>query len=251
MGLKEKLRLFFDKYFFNVKWKCNACGREIFEDKYFCPECEKSLPFITGASCEHCGRKTAMPEQYCSTCKLGISSVDKGRSVFIYEKPINSLIKKFKFSDGRYLSEIFSVYLSNLYFKNLFDADFITFVPMFSKAERKRGYNQSKLLAESLSEKVNVPLFCDLEKVKDTRRQATLKRKDRILNLEGSFKIKNKSELIDKKILIVDDVTTTGSTIEALAKILKRAGAKAVYFLTVASVPPVDDQNIKNSIVKE
>ena len=77
-------------------------------------------------------------------------------------------------------------------------------------------------------------------KVKETKRQATLSRDDRLKNLKGAFRVKNKKEIKDKTVLIVDDVTTTGATGEAVAEKLKKAGAKAVYLLTVASLPPKD-----------
>jgi len=241
MSVLSSVKEFLDKYFFNVKWKCNSCGREIFNDKYFCEECANKLPFIIGPICNHCGRKTALSEEYCSTCKLSPTNVDKGRSVFNYLEPISNLIAKLKYADGRYVVDIFAPHLANLYFKNLFDADYITFVPMHKKARRKRGYNQSELLAKSLSKRVNVPIYEGITKVKETNRQATLNRKERMENLTGAFRLKDKKKILDKKVLIVDDVTTTGSTIEVLAKAIKSAGAKAVYFITVASVPPIDN----------
>ena len=240
MKLLQKINSFFDKYVFNVKWKCNVCGKEIFSGEYFCAECEENLPFIKGAICDNCGRQTLMDVKYCSTCKIYAKSIDKGRSVFNYEKPIDLLIQKFKYSDGRYLAEVFASFLGNLYTKNNFDADYITFVPMSKKAFKKRGYNQSELLCQELSKKIGVEVFYGIEKVKETDRQATLKRKERVKNLKTAFRIKDKKKIVGKNVLIVDDVTTTGSTLDTISNKLKSAGAKYVYFLTVASVPPID-----------
>ena len=105
---------------------------------------------------------------------------------------------------------------------------------------RRRGYNQSYILAKGLSERLNVELFESVEKIKQTKRQATLTKKERQKNLVGAFKITDKKSVKDKTIVIVDDVTTTGATSEVLAERLKSAGARNVYLITVASLPPKD-----------
>lgn len=228
------------KAFFYPKWRCVSCGKEVFDGEYFCADCKEKLPFIEGAFCEHCGRKTIADENYCSTCKGNLTETDRARSVFNYEKPISTLIKKAKYKNERYILDVFSEYLAGAYFKNYFSSDIIVYVPMTKKAEKKRGYNQSKILAVNVAESVGVPIFDVLEKTKDTKRQAKLTAKDRRQNLIDAFKVKDKKAVADKKVLIIDDVTTTGSTAEAIAIKLKKAGAKSVELLTVASVPPKD-----------
>ena len=234
-----KIKDFFDKFFFNSKWKCLACGREIFSGT-FCEECEKILPYNDGIICAHCGRKVIAPEDYCLTCKNVIVSVDKARSSFNYAKPIAPIIKRFKYYNRRYIAESLSEYLAITYFKNLFSADIITYIPMTEKAKKKRGYNQSQMLAESLSKKVGIRAIEVLEKLKETTRQAKLDRNQRLKNLTDAFHVKDRKSVKDKKVLIVDDVSTTGATAEAAASKLKKAGAKTVYLLTVASVPPIN-----------
>ena len=240
MGLKGALGKFFRKYFFNPKWRCLLCGREVFEGENFCEKCYAKLPFNDGAICEHCGRKVIAFEPYCTTCKNVLISLDLCRSVFSYEKPISALIQKFKYGNGRYLADYFSECVANLYLKNYLNADGLLYVPMFEKDERKRGYNQSKLLAEKVSLKVNVPLIDCLKKIKETKRQATLSRLERLKNLDGAFRVTDKKSVKDKTLVLIDDVTTTGATAEVIASRLKKAGAKIVYLLTVASTPPID-----------
>lgn len=227
------------KYFYNPKWRCLACGKEIFEGN-FCADCQKELPFNDGIICEHCGRKVIGAESYCSTCKGILVSLDKCRSAFNYAPPISTLIKKMKYDNGRFIAEAFSEYLAPLYFKNYFNADFITFIPMTDKAKKKRGYNQGELLAEETSKRVGLPVVVCLKKVKDTDRQAKLGRKERFENLTDAYRVISRKAVKDKKILIIDDVTTTGATAQVAAEKLKRAGAKNVYLLSVASVPPID-----------
>ncbi len=240
MGLKAALTKFFNRYFFNSDWRCLNCGCEIFDKNKFCDACEKTLPYNDGYICAHCGRKVIAPENYCSTCKGILTALDGCRSYFNYEKPISTLIKRLKYGNARYLIEYFTDTLSVLYAKNYYNADYITFVPMTEKAKRRRGYNQSELLAKSLSEKIGVPTLECLAKVKETKRQVTLRRSERFKNLIEAFRVADKKAVKGKTLVIVDDVTTTGATAQALAERLKKAGALKVYLLTVASRPPID-----------
>lgn len=240
MRLKEKINKFLSKYFFNPKWKCLACGKEVFKEENFCEECRKKLPFNDGVICAHCGRKVVEPEDYCTTCIERLTDVDLARSAFSYELPISSLIKDLKFKNRKYLADIFAEYLALVYYKNLFAPDFITFVPMTDTSLKERKYNQSELLANGLSKRVGVQVLRVLEKTKDTVRQVQTKSKDeRFKNLKSAFKVVDKKSVQGKKILVVDDVTTTGATGQALAEKLKSAGAETVYLLTIASVSPI------------
>ncbi len=240
MKIKEWLSNFFKKYFYNPNWRCLSCGKEIFENEHFCSACKSTLPYNDGPICEHCGRAVVAFEAYCSTCKNVLVDLDKCRSPFVYAPPISMLIKKAKYDRGIYIIDYFAEQLSLSYFQNYFNADYLTFVPMSEKAEKKRGYNQSKILAEKLSAIINVPVLDCLKKIKETERQATLGRAERLKNLDDAFRVFDKKSVKGKSVLIVDDVSTTGATAEIIAKRLKNAGAKIVNLLTVASTPPLE-----------
>ncbi len=225
---------------FDNKWRCNACGKEIFSGQYFCDECLQSLPYNDKLVCKHCGRMVEIQTDYCQTCKNNLVSIDVGRSPFVYNKPINALIKQAKYNGKRYLLEIFAQYLAEEYNKNNFNCEVICYVPASEKSVKKRGYNQSQILAEKLSELIGVKVIHALAKTKETPRQAKLTRKQRLDNLTGAFTVKDKREVKNKSILLVDDVSTTGATAEAISQKLKRANAKSVILLTVASVPSYD-----------
>ena len=225
------------KKLFSIRWTCNCCGKEIFSDGYFCESCEKSFPFNNGKVCNHCGRQVYNETEYCLSCKNTYTEVDRARSVFNYAPPVSDLIKKFKFNNKRYLAEIFAKYLKTEYDKNGFNAELIVFPPMTDRAKRKRGFNQTELLARYLSEQTGVPYADNFVKVKETDNQVNLTRELRLKNLIGAYKIVDKKKVKDKTVLILDDVMTTGATTEALAKLLKKAGARKVLALTVASVP--------------
>lgn len=236
----ERIKAFFKKYLFNPTWRCLSCGKEIFEDEYFCKDCYNALPFNSGAICDHCGRQTVASENYCSTCKNVLVSLDKCRSVFNYEGKIAFLIKQAKYENKKYLLDYFANELTALYKNCPFTADIVVCVPMTEKSLKKRGYNQSKILAQTFAKNCNLPFIDCLVKEKETSRQATLSREERRKNLQGVFRVAKRKEVKDKCVLLIDDVTTTGSTAEIIAKRLKGAGAKAVYLLTIASVPPID-----------
>ena len=147
------------------------------------------------------------------------------------------MIMGFKYSNKRYLAEIFAELCAFVLLKEFADSDFIINVPMHPKDKRKRGYNQTELLCKEISKKTGYTFVNGLfSKTKRTLRQATLSKEDRAKNLENAFKLEDKKAVKDKIILIVDDCMTTGATVEAIAKSLKKSKAKKVYVITVASV---------------
>lgn len=238
MNIIKTFKALITEKLFNVKWKCNGCGKENFDGGYFCAKCESELPYIGDTYCNNCGRKLKSRSNYCSTCKELVVSLDKVRSVFEYKEPISKLIRNLKYSNDKYLFELFNFYLEKGYKKYGLTADYITFVPSTVESRKKRGYNQSQILAEDLSKKVNVPVFYGVKKVRETERQAKLDKQRRVRNVAGAYRIVEKKTIKDKTVMIVDDVTTTGATLEALAGKIKKAGAKSVIAYTVASVSP-------------
>ena len=240
MRLKEFLVKILTLGFYNPRWRCNVCGKEIFDGEFFCKDCEKNLPYNDKTICNHCGRKITNPAEYCSTCRENMLSVDKARSVFDYAPPISGLIKKAKYDNGRYILDYFAEKLSYIYLKNFFRSEVVCCVPMSEKRLKERGYNQSELLARKVAEKINVQFKDCLVKTKETERQATLSRAERLKNLTNSFRVKSKKAVQGKNVLLIDDVTTTGATAEAVAAKLKKAGALRVHLITVASVSPKD-----------
>lgn len=228
---------FLDKYVFNTKWTCAICGKDIFDGQYFCEDCLKTLPFNNKSICDHCGRKTGMPQSYCNTCGNFYVFVDKARSIFNYEQPISSLIKRLKYNNAKYISEIFTPFFKDLYIKNNFDAEVVCYSPMSEKARKERGYNQAELIAKGFAREMGLPVYDGIQKIKETKRQAGLNKFERALNLKGAFRLKNKKEIKEKIVVLIDDVLTTGNTTEILAQYLKKAGAKKVLVMTITSVP--------------
>lgn len=224
-----------DDLFFDLKLTCNACGREN-KEGYFCSECQKKIEY-NDVICNHCGRSVINKESFCNSCQGRDTFFDKARSVFRYLSPVSDMIMGFKYNNKKYFARIFAEVCSYLLLTEFADSDFIINVPMHSKDKRKRGYNQTELLCNEISAKTGYRFINGLFiKQKRTQRQATLSREERIKNLQDAFELSDKKAVKDKVVLIVDDCLTTGATVETLSQKLKKAKAKKVYVLTVASV---------------
>lgn len=236
-----KLQKFLKENIFNLKWTCNCCGCEIFNDSYFCSACENSFLNVKVDKCNHCGRRTYEAVLFCDSCTNKNLQFDTARSVYEYCEPINSLIKAFKYDGKKYLAEVFASKMLNVLLSNFSDANLITFVPMTKSREATRGYNQSELLANELSLLTGIEVKETALKKYETKRQANLSAKERKINLKNSFKVL-KSVVKDKNVLIIDDVLTTGYTADVLAEGFKKAGANYVYVLTIASVSFLNDK---------
>lgn len=229
-----KISKFFDKILFDNNYTCNVCGKEIFDGKPFCSDCEKELKKNNMIVCACCGRSVPSETERCWSCNNGWS-VDKGRSLFLFEGEVVRLIHKFKYDFSPYIADIFMNEMAECYIKNMFACDLITCVPMTENRKFERGFNHSEYLAKSLSELVKVPFCGVLEKRKETEKQAALNYKERAKNLESSFAVVDKEKIKNKRILIVDDVLTTGATSNEIAKTLKAHGADKVMLITLAS----------------
>lgn len=156
---------------------------------------------------------------------------------FKYEKIIRELILEYKFFNKPELSKLFS----KIILKNekicgkLKFYDIIISVPMQRIKKSARGYNQTELFSKQIADKLGI-LYIDnnLIKIKNNKTQSSLKLENRLDNVKDAFKVKNKSLLKDKKIILVDDIYTTGATLSECARILKEAGAKTVLGLVIA-----------------
>lgn len=218
-----------------VEFSCMCCGKEIFDELGFCVDCMKTVVYNNGKTCKRCGVGIDGAEDFCGNCAFDKVYFDKSYAAFSYEGAVQQAILHMKFNGrGRY-AKVFAKYLAHLATKNKLQFDAVCFPPMSVKAKRQRFYNQSQLLAR---------YFCDimdctdkyvdaLVKVKETERQEKLNKADRKHNLVGAYKVK--ADVKGKRVLVVDDVKTTGATLNECAKVLKKAGAASVVGLMVSA----------------
>ncbi len=172
----------------------------------------------------------------CEDCKASLPAFDFARSVCSFAPPAQTLVHSLKFGGKTYLVDYISEEITALFMREGIRADIVIGIPMSEKERRRRGFNQAFLLAEKVAEKTGKPYAEVLQKVRETKRQAKLGRRARRENLKGAFRVVDKSQVSGKRVLIVDDVLTTGATASEAAERLKKAGAKAVFVVTYCSV---------------
>ena len=232
----------FKVQFFDKTLTCSICKRECFTSLPYCESCLKSLPYNDGDRCPACGRHVPYKNARCERCSVTLNSFDRAFSVFDYLPPITSYIARMKYFDKSYIAEeIAYTFLFSAYKAMDFNADLVVCPPMSEKEFKQRGYNQSQLLAAKTCECIGVPFKGELiKKIKETSRQATLTSEERVKNIKGAFKITDKSAFKNKKVLIIDDVMTTGATLNEISEVIRECKPKLIYCLTVASVPEKD-----------
>lgn len=223
--------------------KCIVCGREIRPDRYgLCDKCKLDLNVNY---CVRCGRHKVGVGDYCDECSEQTLYFDEARSAVNYDGNAKNLIRRLKYGNARYLARPLSEYMLDILLTSDWQFECITFVPIHAKREKKRGYNQARLLAEEIAASCDKPCLSLLGKIKNTPNQASLDRSERESNLIGAFSVKEKPP---EHVVLVDDVMTTGATVNECCKVLKKAGAKFIYVLTFASVPekPALDTRVQN-----
>lgn len=154
-----------------------------------------------------------------------------------YEDIVRKKIIDYKFNEKNYLYKTLEKIILNdkKIFGFLKRYDIIVSVPMYKKRKLERGYNQTELIAKELAKDLNLTVSNKtLKKSKDTKKQSTLTKTERIQNIKNAFVITEASNVENKKVILFDDIITTGSTLNECSRILKKAGAKEVAILTIA-----------------
>lgn len=217
---------------------CAACGKELTAHIRggLCPDCVKSAGKAETDICAKCGRALANEAEFCDTCIKRERAFDRARSCFVYEGESKRFVLKLKFGGARYLAAFIAEAMTDRYLDCGFDCDCMVAVPLSAKRKRLRGYNQSQLIAEELSAQLKIPLIDGaLVKVRDNKMQAKLNMEEREKNVRGVYEVVDASAFKGKRVLVVDDVMTTGATLGEVARVLYKAKARSVEALTYAS----------------
>ncbi|MBO7244122.1 MAG: ComF family protein [Alphaproteobacteria bacterium] len=224
---------------------CLCCDNTIEKEKIFCDKCFSKIIFIQGSICYRCGKKVSLlPTEekiLCSNCLKKRPIYDKARAVFQYNAVSKNAILKFKNTGKIEYAHPF-VFLLQQAGKDLFlETDLIIPVPMHWKRKLSRGYNQAGILAQILSKKTKIPYNENiLIRARHTPKQEKKTKAERIKNVKNAFVVNHPEKIKNKSILIIDDVLTTGATVNNCAKELKKAGARAVFVLTIAQTAHED-----------
>jgi ComF family protein len=171
----------------------------------------------------------------CSICRESLVNFDAAYSFGSYEGPLRNLIHLFKYGKVETLSGPLAAFLKRaLPLDEPFDV--VIAMPMHWRKRWERGFNQTELLARPIAKRYSVKMASNLQRSRYTNPQAGLTEAERRKNLKGSFVVRRPAELARKRVLLVDDVFTTGATLRAAAEALKKAGVKRVIALTLARV---------------
>lgn len=220
--------------FGDIRHRCMLCGADVFDNSGLCGNCTSLMPQNNGKTCIKCGCSLPGEEQYCINCSHGNNYIDRAYSVYVYEGSVPRIIRSVKFSNRADYIYVLAQSLADKASQLYLDYDIVCSVPMTAKQHKVRGYNQSQLLSWYFCDIMDKQYSSALVKVRNTTPQEQLTRSQRRVNLAGAYRA-DKAEVEGKKILLIDDVITTGATMDSCAKALKKAGAVSVVGLSVAS----------------
>lgn len=223
--------------------RCPLCQEIVIpKDKRACYGCVSKLHPIEEPRCKQCSKPIVELEQeYCYDCVRQKHQYERGFAIYVYEGDIKKSLLDFKFQGKQEYAEFYIEQLIRYTGDQLhkLSLDLILPVPLHPRKLRVRGFNQAELLAKGIADFLKIPVCCKiLCRTKYTLPQKNLNDKERLHNLEKAFtvrvdKLADSDGLQGKKILLVDDIYTTGSTIEACTRTLLRAGCAKVFFITV------------------
>ncbi|HPT78789.1 MAG TPA: ComF family protein [Candidatus Atribacteria bacterium] len=218
---------------------CELCGSPLEKSAHsgFCGTCHASLPFIAGPRCHKCGKplKTEA-DRLCPDCFSIEHAFEAGLPVFEYIEPVRGLVHRYKYDREYHLGRSLAYFMAELYRASGWKAQIAIPVPLHKNKLKTRGFNQALLLAEYLAHKCRIACLDGvLVRRVDTGTQTRLSRREREENLRDAFHVVKPSKIAGKDILLIDDIYTTGATVDNCSKALKNAGAGAVYVLTLAT----------------
>lgn len=231
------LKILVDYFFPNICLNCTQLIQSCLPGR-ICGDCWAKINFVSLPICQKCGQ--ALPYDYqssiiCLKCHYSKPSYSLARALCVFDVNSKQLIHHFKYYSNYSIAIMFAQLLYSRYRKDILLAEYIVPVPIHRIKLILRGYNQAQVLGRYLAQIANLPIKSNmLIKNKWTQSQTTLNRRDRTQNVNDSIII-NKPELVkDKNIILIDDVITTGTTINLCSKLLMRAGAKNVFVLCIA-----------------
>ena len=216
--------------------RCAICDCPLpWGQKEICEECKKKMQFYQGAVCFKCGKPVKEEEEYCYDCRHREHEFKQGAALFPYEFVRLSLYR-FKYAKRVEYASFYGRQMAYCFEekRRKWKPQALVPVPLYRRKLKKRGYNQAELIAKELSKYWEIPVITNLViRCKNTRPMKEVVGTDRQNNLKKAFKLGTNDVKLNT-IIIIDDIYTTGSTMDAVAGICRRAGIENIYFLTVS-----------------
>lgn len=216
---------------------CVFCGKILdYREDSVCVDCLRNLPFILQPRCVRCGKEVENEGDFCLDCMDGNHIFENGRAVWKYEGKVSESILRFKYHNQREYGETYAKWMVRCLGEWILrmKIDVIVPVPIHKSRMLKRGYNQAELIAVEMGELMNIPVSTDgVVRIKKTVPQKKLSVLERMRNMQHSFRVE-KDVFAGKNVLVIDDIYTTGITIDALSAVLMKKGAGKVYFAAVS-----------------
>lgn len=212
---------------------CIVCDDEISgENQYgLCDKCFKKIEFIGNKCCIRCGKPSENEAKYCLLCQNETRYFDMARSAVKYNGDIQRLILEYKFHNKRYLAKYLAKFIEYSVEEYNIKYDIVVPIPLSKSREKERKYNQ---VSEMLRHTKLSPVVDALTKTKDNERQSLMAGRERRDNVHGVYAVTDKAAVKGKRILLVDDIITTGATVNEASRVLTVAGAKSVTAVSVA-----------------
>lgn len=220
---------------------CHICRSFIPDagELHICPSCRERLPLVSTPLCPICGIPFigAGGDHTCGQCQTQPPHFESARAHLLYEGAARELIHYFKYNNKTHLRRPLALLsLEGLTsFITSRTPDLIIPIPLHHSRLQSRGFNQAILLGDMFSSRLSIPMLVDgLTRTRKTEPQVELSAEDRRNNVKGAFAVKRTDRISGKRVLLMDDVMTTGSTVNECAKVLNKAGAASVVVVTIA-----------------
>ena len=219
---------------------CAACSGLVEPGEYLCDVCADEAPRLRAPFCAKCSQPFAgaISDTFiCANCQDRVLHFDAAVSAYRSRGVVRQVMLDFKYGRQVHLRYILARWLAEALEDPRLAGrrfDFIVPVPLHPARKRERGFNQAELLARVLSRKTNIGLYSVLQRTRYTTTQTQFDRAQRMENLKGAFRLRRGGNVQDLRVLLVDDVLTTGSTLSECASVLKADGALSVHAATAA-----------------
>lgn len=222
----------------HIPHRCALCDSK--SPQRICEPCQQQFLYTPQYQCSVCALPLAHSALLCGGCLQKMPDYDRVYSPYLYQAPLSHLIMRFKqqgdFFAGQALADLWcDAIKQHMIQQHIPLPDMVTAIPLHWRKQGRRGFNQSAFFASIIHKRLNIPLFTHVKRTESAPEQKHLDRKQRLKNLKHSFTVT--SPLNNMHVAIIDDVMTTGATVDAMTTALKKAGAGKVSVWVLARVP--------------